>query len=62
MAVVETPGFLRDAAEAMAESERADVVSFLAANPDAGDIMPDTGGARKLLGERPDAANGVGFG
>ena len=34
MTVVETPGFLRDAATAMAESERDEVVSFLAANPD----------------------------
>ena len=48
MTVVEPPGFLRDAATAMAESERDEVVSFLAANPDAGDVMPDTGGARKL--------------
>lgn len=46
--VVETPGFLRDASKAMTETERIEVVSFLAANPDAGDIMPDTGGARKL--------------
>lgn len=48
LTVVETPGFLRDAAKAMTETERSEVVSFLAANPDAGDIMPDTGGARKL--------------
>ena len=32
MTVVETPGFLRDAATAIAESERDEVVSFLAAN------------------------------
>jgi hypothetical protein len=53
MTVVETPGFLRDAAAAMAEDERAEVVSFLAANPDAGDIMRDTGGARKLRWRAP---------
>lgn len=48
LTVVETPSFLRDAAKAMTEAERIEVVSFLAANPDAGDVMPDTGGARKL--------------
>ena len=48
MTVVETPGFLRDAASTMSASERIEVVAFLAANPDSGDVMPDTGGARKL--------------
>jgi hypothetical protein len=48
MTVVETPGFLREAAAALTEEERAELVSYLAANPDAGDIMPETGGARKL--------------
>jgi hypothetical protein len=53
MTVVETPGFLRDAAAAMAGNERAEVVSYLAANPEAGDIMADTGGARKLRWRAP---------
>ena len=48
MTVLETPGFLRDAAAAMTEDGRIDVICFLAANPDAGDLMPDTGGGRKL--------------
>ena len=48
MTVVETPGFLREAAAALTEEERAELVSYLAANPEAGDIMPETGGARKL--------------
>jgi mRNA-degrading endonuclease RelE of RelBE toxin-antitoxin system len=48
MTVVETPGFLREAAAALAETERIELVSFLAANPEAGDVMPETGGARKL--------------
>lgn len=46
--VVETSGFVRDAAIAMTDGERALLVSFIAANPDQGDIMPGTGGARKL--------------
>jgi mRNA-degrading endonuclease RelE of RelBE toxin-antitoxin system len=48
MTVIETPGFLREATAVLTEAARAQLVSFLAANPDAGDIMPDTGGARKL--------------
>ena len=48
MTVVETPGFLRDAAGRLTEEERDGLVTFLAANPEAGDIMPETGGARKL--------------
>jgi hypothetical protein len=48
MTVVELPGFIRDAATTMTESERIEMVSFLAANPEAGDIMAGTGGARKL--------------
>ena len=48
MTVVETPGFLRDAAAAMTDQERIEAITFLAANPDAGDLIPDTGGGRKL--------------
>src|SRR5665213_4311121 len=48
MTVVETPGFLRDAAAALTDEELGEVIWFLAANPDAGDIMPETGGGRKL--------------
>jgi len=48
MTVVETPGFLRDSAAALTEQQRSELVSYLAANPEAGDIMPETGGARKV--------------
>ena len=48
MTVIETPGFLRDAAAELTDEERTEVISFLAANPEAGDIMPETGGGRKL--------------
>ena len=48
MTVVETPAFLREAATALTEEERTELVSYLAANPEAGDVMPETGGARKL--------------
>lgn len=48
MTVVETPRFLREAASLLSESEREEFVSFVAANPEAGDIIPATGGIRKL--------------
>jgi len=48
MTVIETPSFLRDAAAALTDEERTEAISFLAANPEAGDIMPDTGGGREL--------------
>jgi hypothetical protein len=47
--VIETPAFLASAAdERISDDERAEIVSFLASNPDAGAIIPGTGGARKL--------------
>lgn len=48
MTVVETPSFLRDAAAALSEQERANLVTYLATNPEAGEIMAGTGGIRKL--------------
>lgn len=47
--VVETPGFLSDAeALSMRETERFEILTYLAMNPDAGDVIAGTGGARKL--------------
>src|SRR6202171_3121678 len=47
--VIETPAFLASAAdERIGEDEREAIVSYMAANPDAGDVMPGTGGARKV--------------
>jgi hypothetical protein len=47
--VIETPAFLASAAdEGVSEEERAEIVARIAAHPDAGEIMPGTGGARKV--------------
>ena len=46
--VVETPEFLAAAAELMDEAERMRLVDHLAHNPVAGDLVPGTGGVRKL--------------
>ena len=48
MTVVETPGFLRDASSSLTELERFEMITFLASNPEMGEVMPGTGGARKL--------------
>ena len=48
MTVVETPWFLREAAPRLTEQERTRLLVFLAANPEAGDLLAETGGTRKL--------------
>jgi hypothetical protein len=45
---VETQEFLRRAKPLMSGSERMDLVAFLGANPEAGKIVPETGGVRKI--------------
>jgi hypothetical protein len=45
--VVETPAYLKAAAPLFTEAERADIVGAIASDPEAGDIMPNTGGYRK---------------
>jgi hypothetical protein len=47
--VIETELFLRDAKSAgLSDEERDAIVNFVAANPDAGNEIRGTGGARKL--------------
>src|ERR1019366_7325701 len=48
MAVVETARFLKDAKLLMPDSEREKLVVFVGANPEAGEIIPETGGVRKI--------------
>jgi hypothetical protein len=48
MTVVETPFFLRKAAGLIADEERERLIAFIAANPEAGDVIPESGGVRKL--------------
>ncbi len=47
MTVVETDTFLERARAILTESERAGMVAYLASNPEAGRVIPGTGGARK---------------
>jgi hypothetical protein len=46
--VVETGSYLAAAAGIMDESERIAVINMIAADPQAGDLMQDTGGLRKV--------------
>ncbi len=47
--VVETPAYLRHAKDADVDAkERAAIVDILAKTPDAGQLIPGTGGTRKL--------------
>lgn len=46
--VVETPEFIARVDKLMAETQRLALIDYLAGNPMAGDLMPGTGGVRKL--------------
>jgi hypothetical protein len=48
MTVVETETFLQRAGAILTETQRADLVAHLATNPEAGRLIPGTGGARKI--------------
>ena len=46
--VAETPIFQRYATEVWSTSEREQFISFIAANPEAGDLIRGSGGCRKV--------------
>ena len=46
--VVETPEFIRRIDKLMDDDERSALILYLAENPTAGDLIPGTGGVRKL--------------
>lgn len=48
LTVVETPEFQKQAAKVWSNDERLDFISWLAENPEAGDVVPGAGGARKV--------------
>lgn len=50
--VVELPLFQRLAADLWDEAEREAFVDFIARSPEAGDVIPDTGGVRKVRWRR----------
>jgi hypothetical protein len=46
--VAEMPEYIRRATKLLSQSERNDVVDYVAATPKAGDLIQGTGGVRKL--------------
>lgn len=46
--VIETPTFVKQAAAIWSEEERLAFISWIAANPSAGDVIPGAEGARKI--------------
>ncbi|HST36708.1 MAG TPA: type II toxin-antitoxin system RelE/ParE family toxin [Allosphingosinicella sp.] len=60
--VIETNAYLRAADDAgMDEEERSAVIDLIAANPEAGAIMPGCGGARKLRVRKPGTGKSGGY-
>jgi len=50
--VAETPEFQKQAAAIWSEDERLAFILWLAAHPDAGDVVPGSGGVRKIRWQR----------
>ena len=50
--VVETPLFQKQWPAYWTEEERAEFASFLSANPEAGNVVPESGGIRKVRWKR----------
>jgi len=50
--IVETPLFLRQTESIWDDGERQALVDFIARNPESGDIIPGTGGVRKVRWSR----------
>ena len=50
---VETPTFVADADKLWSEDERMEFFTWLAANPEAGNVISQSGGCRKVRWSRP---------
>jgi len=50
--VIETEDFQRSASGVWNEGEREEFITWIAANPDAGDVIQGTGGLRKVRWKR----------
>jgi len=46
--VIETPTFTSDADKILTCDERGELATFIASNPDTGDVIPGSGGCRKI--------------
>ena len=48
LTVAQAALLLRQAVDRWSEADRAALIDFIAANPEAGDVIPDTGGVRVI--------------
>jgi hypothetical protein len=55
LTLIESPLFTKRWPDYWSEEERAEFASFLAANPEAGDVIPGSGGCRKIRWTRHGA-------
>lgn len=46
--IIETPTFQKDADSIWSEEERGAFCAWLSTNPDGGDVIPNSGGCRKI--------------
>ena len=46
--IIEFPGFLSRVGDSISTDERDEFINFIAKNPEAGDVIPSTGGVRKV--------------
>ena len=61
-AVIETPEFQRKAKEAgVSIAERDEMIKFISSNPEAGDLIPGSGGARKIRFRRAGSGKSGGY-
>jgi hypothetical protein len=51
--VAEMPLFIRQASDVWDDAEREAFIEFIARNPEQGDLIPETGGVRKIRWVRP---------
>ncbi|MBK6717017.1 MAG: transcriptional regulator [Burkholderiales bacterium] len=53
LTVYETPNFVEDASALWSSEDRLEFFSWIAANPEAGTVIPGSGGCRKVRWSRP---------
>ena len=53
LSIVETPTFVADADRLWSEDERLEFFTWIASNSEAGDVIPGSGGCRKIRWSRP---------
>ncbi len=61
LTVAELPEFIRTSDKLLTESERMDIVRYLAERPKSGDLMEGTGGVRNFGGDEVDKVKAVAF-